>query len=82
METWLASVNAFLNADPLRMVVVGAFIGAVLSVQVTWFFSWWYYRRAAEEMRDAASEMKREAQHLRDYLRDMILLEGKGRKLP
>jgi hypothetical protein len=81
MDTWLTFVNDFLTADPLRMVVLGSFIGAVLSVQVTWFFSWWYYRRTAEGMRDAALEMKREAQHLRDYLREMVLHEGKGRKI-
>jgi hypothetical protein len=81
MANWLAYIYNFLTADPLRMMVLGSFIGAVLSVPVTWFFSWWYYRRPAEDLRDAANEVQREAQHLRHYLRDLVLLEEKGRRM-
>ena len=81
MDMWLAYIDDFLTTDSLRMVVLGSLIGAVLSVPITWFFSWWFYRRAAEELRDAANEMKRESQHLRDYLRDLVLLESKGRRI-
>lgn len=81
MDKWLAYIDSFLLANPLHLVVLGAFIGALLSVPFTWFVTWWYYRRPAEGLRDAASEMKREAQHLRDYLRDLVLLEGKGKRI-
>jgi uncharacterized membrane protein (DUF485 family) len=75
MELWLARIYAFLIADPLRLVVLGSLIGAVLSVPFTWLFTWLYYRRAARNLRDAAEEMKRESQHLRNYLRDLFRLE-------
>ncbi len=81
MSSWLPYIYDFLTEDPLRMLVVGSLIGAMLSVPITWFFSWRYYRRAAENLRDSAEEMKRESQHLRTYLRDLVLLEGKGKKL-
>jgi len=76
---WLARIYEFLIADPLRLAVLGSLIGALLSVPVTWLFSWWYYRRAARDLRDAAEEMKRESQHLRSYLRDLFQLE-RGRR--
>ena len=81
MDTWLAYIHQFFAADSLRVLVLGSFIGALLSVPITWFFSWWFYRKAADELRDAADEMKRESQHLRDYLRGLVLLESKGRKI-
>jgi hypothetical protein len=81
MDNWLAYSYNLLTADPVRMMVVGSFIGAMLSVPVTWFFSWRYYGRPADELRDAADEVRREAQHLRDYLRDLVLLEEKGRRI-
>ena len=81
MDTWLAYIHQFFAADSLRLLVLGSLIGALLSVPITWFFSWWFYRKAADELRDAADEMKRESQHLRDYLRGLVLLESKGRKI-
>jgi hypothetical protein len=81
VDTWLVYIHDFLTADSLRMVVLGSLIGAMLSVPITWFFSWWFYRKAAEDLRDAADEMKRESQHLRDYLRELVLLESKARKI-
>ena len=81
MDTWLAFIHDFLTADSLRMVALGSLIGALVSVPITWFFSWWFYRKAADDLRDAADEMKRESQHLRDYLRGLVRLESKGRKL-
>ncbi len=81
MDTWLVFIHDFLTADFVRMVALGSLIGALLSVPITWFFSWWFYRRAADDLRDAANEMKRESQHLRDYLRGLVLLESKGRKI-
>ena len=81
MASWLAHIYEFLIADPLRLAVLGSLMGAVLSVPITWCFSRWYYRRAAEDLRDAAEEMKRESQHLRSYLRDLFQLEAKGKKL-
>ena len=81
MDAWLAYIHQFFAADSLRVLVLGSFIGALLSVPITWFFSWWFYRKAADELRDAADEMKRESQHLRDYLRGLVLLESKGRKI-
>jgi hypothetical protein len=80
MDTWFGYIDDFLTTDSLRMVVLGSLFGAVLSVPITWFFSWWFYRRAVEDLRDAASEMRRESQHLRDYLRDLVLLESKERR--
>jgi len=81
VDAWLAYIHQFFAADSLRVLVLGSFIGALLSVPITWFFSWWFYRKAADELRDAADEMKRESQHLRDYLRGLVLLESKGRKI-
>ena len=81
MANWFAYIHHFLIADPLRMMVLGSFIGAVLSVPVTWFFSWLYYRRPAKDLRGATDEVQREAQHLREYLRDLVLLEEKGRRI-
>jgi hypothetical protein len=81
VDTWLAYIHPFFAADSLRMLVLGSLIGALLSVPITWFFSWWFYRKAADDLRDAADEMKRESQHLRDYLRGLVLLESKGRKI-
>ena len=81
MDTWLAYIHQFFAADSLRLLVLGSLIGALLSVPITWFFSWWFYRKAADDLRDAADEMKRESQHLRDYLRGLVLLESKGRKI-
>ena len=81
MDTWLAYIHQFFAADSLHMLVLGSLIGALLSVPITWFFSWLFYRKAADELRDAADEMKRESQHLRDYLRGLVLLESKGRKI-
>jgi hypothetical protein len=78
MASWLTCIYNFLTADPRRMMVVGSFIGAMLSVPVTWFFSWRYYRRPAEELRDAANEVQREAQHLRDYLRILSSSRRRG----
>ena len=75
MANWLAYIYNFLTADPRRMMVIGSFIGAMPRVcRSHWFFSWRYYRRPAEELRDAANEVQREAQHLRD----LVLLEEKG----
>jgi len=81
VDTWLAYIHQFFAADSLRLLVLGSLIGALLSVPITWFFSWWFYRKAADDLRDAADEMKRESQHLRDYLRGLVLLESKGRKI-
>jgi len=81
VDTWLAYIHQFFAADSLRLLVLASLIGALLSVPITWFFSWWFYRKAADELRDAADEMKRESQHLRDYLRGLVLLESKGRKI-
>ena len=81
MANLLTYIYGFLVADPLRMMVLGSFIGAVLSVPVTWFLSWWYYQRQAEDLRHAANEVQREAQHLRHYLRELVLLEEKGRRI-
>jgi hypothetical protein len=81
MSNWLAYIHDFLTADPLLTMVLGSFIGAVLSVPVTWVSSWWYYQRQAEDLRHAAHEVQREAQHLRHYLRDLVLLEEKGRRM-
>jgi hypothetical protein len=81
VDTWLVYIHQFFAADSLRMLVLGSLIGALLSVPITWFFSWWFYRKAADDLRDAADEMKRESQHLRDYLRGLVLLESKGRKI-
>ena len=81
MDTWLAYIHQFFAADSLRLLVLASLIGALLSVPITWFFSWWFYRKAADDLRDAADEMKRESQHLRDYLRGLVLLESKGRKI-
>jgi hypothetical protein len=81
VDTWLAYIHQFFAADSLGLLVLGSLIGALLSVPITWFFSWWFYRKAADDLRDAADEMKRESQHLRDYLRGLVLLESKGRKI-
>jgi hypothetical protein len=81
VDTWLAYIHQFFGADALRILVLGSLIGALLSVPITWFFSWWFYRKAVDDLRDAADEMKRESQHLRDYLRGLVLLESKGRKI-
>ena len=81
MGSWLAYIYDVLIADPLRMVVIGSLIGAALSVPITWFFSWRYYRRAAEDLWVAAEEMKRESQLLRRYLRDLVVMEEKGKRL-
>jgi hypothetical protein len=81
VDTWLGYIHQFFAADSLRLLVLGSLIGALLSVPITWFFSWWFYRKAADDLRDAADEMKRESQHLRDYLRGLVLLESKGRKI-
>ena len=61
MASWLPYISDFLSADPLRMVVLGALIGAILSMPITWFLKWWYYKRAVEELWESAEEMKRDS---------------------
>ena len=78
MASWLPYVSDFLSADPLRMVVLGALIGAILSMPITWFLTWWYYKRAVEELRESAEEMKRESRQLRRCLQELTPLEAKA----
>jgi hypothetical protein len=81
MASWLPYISDFLSADPLRMVVLGALIGAILSMPITWFLTWWYYKRAVEELRESAEEMKREARQLRRSLHEVTPFEAKMRTL-
>jgi len=81
MASWLPYISDFLSADPLRMVVLGALIGAILSMPITWFLTWWYYKRAVEELRESAEEMKREARQLRRSLHESTPFEAKMRTL-
>jgi hypothetical protein len=81
MASWLPYISDFLSADPLRMVVLGALIGAILSMPITWFLTWWYYKRAVEELQESAEEMKREARQLRRSLHEVTPLEAKMRTL-
>jgi ABC-type Fe3+ transport system permease subunit len=59
MANWLACIESFLTAHPLANAVLGGFIGAVASVPVAWFFSWLYYRRAANQLRETAEKLWR-----------------------
>jgi len=81
MESWLPYISEFLSGDPLRTVVLGALIGAILSTPITWFLTWWYYKRAVEDLRESAEEMKRESQKLRRGLHELTMLETKLRGL-
>jgi len=81
MASWLPYISDFLSADPLRMVVLGALIGAILSMPITWFLTWWYYKRAVEELRESAEEMKREARQLRRSVHEPAPFEAKMRTL-
>ena len=79
MDTWLVFIHDFLTADFVRMVALGSLIGALLSVPIPLFFSWWFYHKATNDLRDAANDMKRESKKLRAYLRGLVLLESKGK---
>ena len=83
MASWLPYISDFLSGDPLRMVVLGGFIGAILSAPITWFLTWWYYKRAVEDLRESAEEMKRESRQLRRCLQELTPppLETKVRTL-
>ena len=81
MASWLVYISDFLSADPFRMVVLGAFIGAILSMPITWFLTWWYYKRAVQDLREAAEEMKRESRQLRRRLLEGTPPESKVRTL-
>jgi len=81
MAAWLVYISDFLSADPLRMVVLGAFIGAILSMPITWFVTWWYYKRAVQDLRESAEEMKRESRQLRRHLLEGSPPEAKVRTL-
>lgn len=81
MASWLPYISDFLSGDPLRMVVLGALIGAILSAPITWFLTWWYYKRAVEDLRESAEEMKRESRQLRRCLQELTPLETRMRTL-
>jgi len=50
VDTWLVFIHDFLTADFVRMVALGSLIGALLSVPITWFFSWWFYHKATNDL--------------------------------
>jgi hypothetical protein len=64
---WLACIDSYLAAHAFVNMVLGSFIGALLSVPVAWLF----YRKASKDLRAEAAALRKEAEELRGVTAQM-----------
>jgi hypothetical protein len=60
-----------MDRDSIVLTVVSLLIGGVIGALTSYFISWWYYRKASEDMRRELGALRQETTELRSISSDI-----------
>jgi hypothetical protein len=56
-----------------REVLISTILGALVAIAAGWFFAWYYYKRAGDELQKESGELRKESVEVRRKI-DMLLV--------